>query len=141
MRSKQPAASLSLMRSKQPAASAPRPHAQPARCLGSSASCAANTLLPRPHAQQRATANMLPRPLGLMRSKQLAASAPRPHAQPARCLGSSASCAANTLLPRPHAQQATRCLGSSASCAASSPLPRLLSLMRSKQPAASAPRP
>ncbi|THU67074.1 hypothetical protein C4D60_Mb05t20820 [Musa balbisiana] len=139
----------------QHAATAPRPHAQPtrclgpsphaqlARCLGPSAPCAANTL-PRPHAQPTrchgpsapCAASPLPRPLGPMRN-QHAASAP---------------CAANTLprplgpmrnqhaasAPRPHAQLA-RCLGPSAPCADSS-LPRPLGPMRS-QHAATAPRP
>ncbi|CAL9164312.1 unnamed protein product, partial [Musa hybrid cultivar] len=83
-----------------------------------------------------------PRLLSPVRSKQPAASAPRPHAQPTRCSQHAASA------PRPHTQQAARCLGHSASCAASTlpyylaaSLPRLLSPMRSKQPAASAPRP
>ncbi|CAL9190034.1 unnamed protein product, partial [Musa hybrid cultivar] len=55
-----------------------------------------------------------------------AASTPRPHAQPTRCLGPVRS---NTLQPK-------RCLGPSASCAASA-LPRPLGPMRSKQPASS----
>ncbi|THU50026.1 hypothetical protein C4D60_Mb06t15740 [Musa balbisiana] len=90
---------LGPMRS-QHAASAPRPHAQPTRCLGPSAPCTANTLL---------------RPLGPMRSKQPAASAPaasntlplapRPHAWTARCLGPSA-----TACPRPHLRGQSACV-------------------------------
>uniref|UniRef100_A0A804HNH3 H(+)/Pi cotransporter n=1 Tax=Musa acuminata subsp. malaccensis TaxID=214687 RepID=A0A804HNH3_MUSAM len=159
---------LGLMRS-QHAASPPRPlghmrsqHA--ARCLGHSATCAANTLpqparlgSSAPRAQLGPTRSSVPsarparvpRPLGPLRSKQcaasasascaastlpccLAASATWPRAQPASSLAA--------LATRPHAQPA-RCLGLSASCAFNTLPPRPLGLMRSKQHAASAPRP
>ncbi|XP_065049051.1 probable inorganic phosphate transporter 1-4 [Musa acuminata AAA Group] len=71
----------------------------------------------------------LPRSLGLMRSKQPAASATWPHTQPTSCLAASVT--------RPHAQQAARCLGHLATCAANtlprSLGPRPLGLMHSKQ--------
>ncbi|CAL9039646.1 unnamed protein product, partial [Musa banksii] len=98
------------------ASTLPRPLAQrAARCFGSSASCAANTLQPAcclgPSAPSSST---LPRLLGLMCSQHAAASTLH------RPLG-----------PMP------RCLGPSAPCAASSPLPRPLGLMRSQHAAAS----
>ncbi|THU72845.1 hypothetical protein C4D60_Mb04t16500 [Musa balbisiana] len=84
-------------------AALPRPHAQPTRCIGSSAPCAANTLL---------------RPLGPMRTRCLDPSAtacpraPRPQlARGHTCAASPpASCSSTTCCPRPHLRGLPACV-------------------------------
>ncbi|CAL9164324.1 unnamed protein product, partial [Musa hybrid cultivar] len=145
--------------------SALRPRAQPIRCLGPSAPCAATRCLSSsadgatcclgPMRGQPALAACClgasapcaaTRFLGPKRSKQPAALAPRPHAQPTRCTlprpsapCTPTSCAASA--PRPHAQQAARCLGPSAPCAAPRCLGPSAPCAANTLHAASAPRP
>ncbi|CAL9164334.1 unnamed protein product, partial [Musa hybrid cultivar] len=129
-------------------------------CLGASAPCAATRFL-----GPKRSSSPLPWPLGHMRSQHAARCLGlRPHARLSeisstradlmRCLGSSASCAASSPLPRPlgpvrsttlprplgtmRSKHAARCLGSSAPCAACPPEPPL---PEPTSCAASAPRP